>query len=661
MSTRRSRIKAIANIPQRRKTETKSAEEPIDILPKVAVANSNITKDLNVEHNTSPENELHNSKSSKTDNVTVKLPDSEEKLNPCTSPINPKSTQVLSQRRSFIKPLVNVKSLSFRTKQNPEKTKCNTIGNTNIDESSELPNKMPDSAQVIVNLDNEITEPQSPTKVINRHRIKAIPRLTQRRISSTIHGSASESEDDSNKKISKRIRTESVCSTVSNNNENVTKPDVDVPQKRDFSTVIQRKCRRTEQSNKMAEARRNFINKFRNREPDKHKLTMLDLIFYNPTTKPMSQKPESQETQRNEEKFNDEIEESDEENVVPAPQIKIGANGEIVVDEKSLIVENKQTKKDRENLQKSEIVNGDFDTGYGIYKRAKRSKDWTKEDTLFFYKSLNTLGTDFSLMAQLFPDRNRRELKMKFKKEEKINCGLVDKALKRPLQFNIRELKEEAEVRQRMKELEKEERQKTTNVEKKDDGAMIPYSYKGLRKDIKLRGKAKRQKKKLGDVYSKVEKGIACIWETDTESEKDDESDEENDESTTDISNILKPTRYGRVPKQKTFTLEDPKVVKVREEHLNEEHQLEPGSLMIVCCQTPTGEPTFKVFMITGSQTKVPVAIAPDVLSSLTKPNCSTGEEVIPENNYTICHDVTNRDIQVEIQDDDTLETPSDR
>lgn len=60
-----------------------------------------------------------------------------------------------------------------------------------------------------------------------------------------------------------------------------------VPAKREFNNVIQRKCKRTEQSRKLAEARREFQMKFHKGKFDKQKLTMLDLIFYNPVTNPM--------------------------------------------------------------------------------------------------------------------------------------------------------------------------------------------------------------------------------------------------------------------------------------------------------------------------------------------------------------------------------------
>lgn len=138
------------------------------------------------------------------------------------------------------------------------------------------------------------------------------------------------------------------------------------------------------------------------------------------------------------------------------PQIKIGPSGEIILDEKSLVVERKDIKKQREEIARSEVVNADIDTSYGIYKKHKRSKFWTADETLRFYKALNTLGTDFTLMCELFPERTRRELKMKFNKEEKINKTLVDKALMQPCGFDFYVLKKEVELEQIEKaELEK--------------------------------------------------------------------------------------------------------------------------------------------------------------------------------------------------------------
>ncbi len=64
-------------------------------------------------------------------------------------------------------------------------------------------------------------------------------------------------------------------------------------------------------------------------------------------------------------------------------------------------------------------------------------------ETKKFYRALNVVGTDFSLMKPYFRNRTRRELKLKFKKEEKLNAKLINKALAEPLDFDISELEKE--------------------------------------------------------------------------------------------------------------------------------------------------------------------------------------------------------------------------
>lgn len=77
-----------------------------------------------------------------------------------------------------------------------------------------------------------------------------------------------------------------VCSSTSVNTETPTDgPNSQKP--REISTIIQKKCNRTEQTRKLAEARREFQRRFGSNAPDRQKLTMMDLIFYNPETNPM--------------------------------------------------------------------------------------------------------------------------------------------------------------------------------------------------------------------------------------------------------------------------------------------------------------------------------------------------------------------------------------
>lgn len=64
-------------------------------------------------------------------------------------------------------------------------------------------------------------------------------------------------------------------------------------------------------------------------------------------------------------------------------------------------------------------------------------------ETLKFYRALNTVGTDFLLMQSIFPKRTRQDLKMKFKKEDRMNRFLVEKALRYPLDFDLTELEKD--------------------------------------------------------------------------------------------------------------------------------------------------------------------------------------------------------------------------
>lgn len=57
-------------------------------------------------------------------------------------------------------------------------------------------------------------------------------------------------------------------------------------------------------------------------------------------------------------------------------------------------------------------------------------------ETARFYRALSMLGTNFSLMERLFPNRPRVELKRKFKNEEKTNPQLVDKIISNQIPFD---------------------------------------------------------------------------------------------------------------------------------------------------------------------------------------------------------------------------------
>lgn len=147
---------------------------------------------------------------------------------------------------------------------------------------------------------------------------------------------------------------------------------------------------------------------------------------------------DSEEPEKNEEE-EEEQEEQEEEVDTLAPRVKIGANGQIILDETSLKIRTTAAKNRDEILSKAEVVEESNDSShYGKWsKKRKRSSLWTMKETARFYKALSTVGTDFSLMETLFAWRSRAELKTKFKKEERSNRVLVDKALQDSTQFDF--------------------------------------------------------------------------------------------------------------------------------------------------------------------------------------------------------------------------------
>ena len=54
---------------------------------------------------------------------------------------------------------------------------------------------------------------------------------------------------------------------------------------------------------------------------------------------------------------------------------------------------------------------------------------WTKEDTTKFYTALEQFGTDFGTIQKFFPKRERKQIKSKFRREEKANPEKIEMAL----------------------------------------------------------------------------------------------------------------------------------------------------------------------------------------------------------------------------------------
>ncbi|EDW57748.1 transcription factor TFIIIB component B'' homolog [Drosophila virilis] len=252
-----------------------------------------------------------------------------------------------------------------------------------------------------------------------------------------------------------RIRTESSCSVYSDSGGGGAKPRKGEGDKAQT------------QAQQRVNAKRDFETRFNKGIPDKSTFKMFDMIFYNPESNPMEQKPVvttikaeasgsssvsdiSDESKPTSAELLETKTEPSANAAMPVPQLKLDANGEMIIDEKTLEIETTAEVEARKVLANSSLILMDETTGdNGFYKRHKRTPTWTSDDTVRFYRSLQIIGTDFSLMCQMFPKRTRRDLKLKYKREERINGQLINKALLYPKAFNIQELKDQLEQEDR--------------------------------------------------------------------------------------------------------------------------------------------------------------------------------------------------------------------
>ncbi|XP_053664768.1 transcription factor TFIIIB component B'' homolog [Anopheles marshallii] len=289
----------------------------------------------------------------------------------------------------------------------------------------------------------------------------------------------------------KRNRTESLTSNKS------------LPEGVTVNKVTRKLATKQEESQRTQENKKEIRKRLTNIENvNKQNLTMFDMIYYNPINNPMTPPalskrgsleniPKSVDGRERDGERSRSVSKSRSPTPAPSgsmpvtatekplapvqltPQLKLGPNGEMILDEASLVIENEREKEMRETLANTDIVYQDEYSGNsGYYSRIRRTKDWTDEETVRFYRCLHTIGTDFSMMLPLFPQRSRRDLKLKFKKEERINLTLVNKALLHPKEFNVDELRQqfakEDELLEKQREEEKQRKMESIEQQQKE-------------------------------------------------------------------------------------------------------------------------------------------------------------------------------------------------
>ncbi|KAM4871128.1 transcription factor TFIIIB component B'' homolog isoform X1 [Urocitellus parryii] len=192
------------------------------------------------------------------------------------------------------------------------------------------------------------------------------------------------------------------------------------------------------------------------RPADRSKMTMRDFIYYLPDNNPMTSSLEqekkteksltpiqSRDRQENKSTLdvedNEEMQEETDDGPLLVPRVKVAEDGSIILDEESLTVEVLRTKGPCVVEENDPIFERGSTTTYSSFRKNYYSKPWSNKETDMFFLAISMVGTDFSMIGQLFPHRARIEIKNKFKREEKTNGWRIDKAFqeKRPFDFDF--------------------------------------------------------------------------------------------------------------------------------------------------------------------------------------------------------------------------------
>ncbi|UMM14072.1 hypothetical protein L5515_002037 [Caenorhabditis briggsae] len=198
---------------------------------------------------------------------------------------------------------------------------------------------------------------------------------------------------------------------------------------------------------------------------------MSDLTRWNPRNEMTSFKRERRSSTSSTVITKSEIGDFDASPRINAPQVKIGADGRLVIDETSLVVQSAQVNHESvwETVEEGRM--GSKITSMSFRNRiSRRPTLWSERETDLFYEVLQCTGTDFGLMHHYLPQRSRPELKSKYNREEKNNWARLLKATSHPTRLDgelevriakvMAEIEDEAQEKKANREFEKEEERK---------------------------------------------------------------------------------------------------------------------------------------------------------------------------------------------------------
>jgi hypothetical protein len=117
-----------------------------------------------------------------------------------------------------------------------------------------------------------------------------------------------------------------------------------------------------------------------------------------------------------------------------APKIII-VDGKMVIDQSSL------------QMQSAPMIDPSTQVGVrdqvqhitsASFQKRTQTEKWSAEEIDRFYMALRQCGTDFTMIEQFFPDRDRRQIRNRYKKEEKENPEKIEWAIKNRLALDTK-------------------------------------------------------------------------------------------------------------------------------------------------------------------------------------------------------------------------------
>ncbi|KAI0094308.1 hypothetical protein BDY19DRAFT_13429 [Irpex rosettiformis] len=120
-------------------------------------------------------------------------------------------------------------------------------------------------------------------------------------------------------------------------------------------------------------------------------------------------------------------------------QVRIGPNGETIIDETSLYVDRHEEEETVNYTHVEESDTTKFVNSMSYSKKLRGSR-WSAEETDLFFDALSQFGENYELISYVLPGRDRKACKNKFKVEDKRNPNRITFCLKNRRPYDMQTL-----------------------------------------------------------------------------------------------------------------------------------------------------------------------------------------------------------------------------